>query len=224
MHPDVPNGAALLLAAISKIETGKDGREAYDVVYGHNKTKTPITSWTLDEVEADGPNRTRKFGSSAAGAYQFMRDTLDKPGTLKDIEGEMGLSGKEKFSPDLQDLMGYHLLKRRGYLEFVNRKLTKLSFGKALAQEWASFPVLADTQGQKRKVKRGQSYYAGDGINKALVSPEKIEALLADVLALHNSLPPKDEPAPSAVQGNWLTALISIVVNIFKAIFGRKSP
>lgn len=222
MHPDVPNGAALLLGLISKTETGREGREAYDVVYGHNKTKTPITTWTLDAVEADGPRRTRDYGSSAAGAYQFMRDTLDKPGTLKDIEGEMGLSGKEKFDPDLQDLMGYHLLKRRGYQAFVNRKITRLTFAKALAQEWASFPVLADTKGQKRKVKRGQSYYAGDGVNKALVSPEKVEQVLADVLALHNSLPPASEPAPEP-PANWLTALISIVVNILKAIFGRKS-
>jgi muramidase (phage lysozyme) len=218
MHPDVPNGAALLLASIAKIETGREGRAAYDVVYGHNKTKTPITTWTLDEVEADGPNRTRKFGSSAAGAYQFMRDTLDKPGTLRDIEGEMGLSGKEKFSPDLQDLMAYHLLKRRGYEAFVNLHITRLTFGKSLAQEWASFPVLHDTQGSSRKVKRGQSYYAGDGVNKALVSPEKIEALLADVLALHNSLPPSD-PAPSDVPpDNWLVALIKFIIDIIKGL------
>lgn len=220
MHPDVPNGAALLLAFIAKTETGKEGREAYDVIYGHNqkKLKKPITQWTLDEVEADGPKRTKLFGSSAAGAYQFMRDTLDSPKTLKDIEGEMGLTGKELFSPDLQDLMGYHLLKRRGYLDFVGKKITKLAFGKALAQEWASFPVLADTQGSRRKVTRGQSYYAGDGLNKALISPEKVEAVLADVLAVHASLPPKGEPAPQIVPDNWLVALIKLIFDLLKRL------
>jgi muramidase (phage lysozyme) len=81
MHPDVPRGAAILLDFIGVTETGKAGPEGYGVVYGHNqgKLKKPITSWTLDEVEADGPRRTKAYGSSAAGRYQFMRDTLDSP-------------------------------------------------------------------------------------------------------------------------------------------------
>src|SRR5690606_10538618 len=164
MHPDVPRGAAILLGFISKTETAREGIAAYNTIYAHKegKLKKPITQWTLDEVEADGPRRTREYGSSAAGAYQFMRDTLDAPKTLRDIEGEMGLSGKELFSPDLQDLMGYHLLKRRGYLDFVAGKLSVGAFGKNLAKEWASFPVLADTKGASRLIKRGQSYYAGD--------------------------------------------------------------
>jgi muramidase (phage lysozyme) len=231
MHPDVPRGAALLLDFIGATETGKPGPEGYGVVYGHNqgKLKKPITSWTLDEVEADGPRRTKAYGSSAAGRYQFMRDTLDAPGTLRDIEGEMGLSGREVFSPALQDLMGYHLLKRRGYLDFVNKKITRITFGKKLAQEWASFPVLADTQGQKRKVKRGQSYYAGDGLNKSLVSPEKVEAVLADVLAAHTAAPvipetelPADYTNLPPASGQWLLdmlkAALAFIINFIKGL------
>ena len=45
-------------------------------------------------------------------------------------------------------------------------------------------PVLADCQGAHRKLKRGQSYYDGDGMNKPLVKPADVEALLEKVLAL----------------------------------------
>ncbi len=34
--------------------------------------------------------------------------------------------------------------------------------------EWASLPVLADSQGDRQRIRRGQSYYAGDGLNRAL--------------------------------------------------------
>lgn len=60
-------------------------------------------------------------------------------------------------------------------------KISRTEFGKRLAQEWASFPVLAPVQGAHRKLKRGQSYYAGDGVNKALVTPGKVEAVLIAV-------------------------------------------
>lgn len=184
MDKTVPSGAAILLDFIRVTEVGRGDRASYDVIYGHNQGKLakPLTSMTLDEVEATQPGWTKRFGSSAAGGYQFMRNTLDAPKTLRDIEGEMGLSGQERMDPDLQDRMAYHLLKRRGYLEFVEGEIGIVDFGRRLAMEWASFPVLADTKGAKRRVRRGQSYYAGDGRNKALVRPEKVEAVLRQVL------------------------------------------
>ncbi|MBZ9862858.1 MULTISPECIES: peptidoglycan-binding domain-containing protein [unclassified Mesorhizobium] len=35
----------------------------------------------------------------------------------------------------------------------------------------------------KRTLKRGQSYYAGDGLNKALVAPDRVKAMLDKVKA-----------------------------------------
>jgi muramidase (phage lysozyme) len=197
MDRSVPAGAALLLAFISKTETGRDRPQCYEVIFGHNQDKLPkkITQMTLDEVEAAQPSWTKRFGSSAAGAYQFMRNTLDAPKTLRDIEGEMGLTGKEKFTPAMQDRMAYHLLKRRGYLDFVAGEITAVEFGKRLAMEWASFPVLAATKGSSRQIKRGQSYYAGDGVNKALTTPEAVEAVLKKVLAVAQEPEPIDVPA-----------------------------
>ncbi|MFU0507386.1 hypothetical protein ACLKMW_22770 [Pseudaminobacter sp. NGMCC 1.201702] len=61
--------------------------------------------------------------------------------------------------------------------------------------EWASFPVLAATKGAHRQLKRGQSSYVGDGLNKSLVAPETVEALLDRVRALASK--PAPSPAPS---------------------------
>ncbi|WP_432288752.1 hypothetical protein SLT36_30080 (plasmid) [Aminobacter sp. BA135] len=128
-----------------------------------------------------------------------MRNTLDLPGTLEDLSGELGLSGGEIFSSNLQDRMAFHLLKRRGYQRFMSGKLSRTAFGRALAQEWASFPVLGPTKGAKRKLKRGQSFYAGDGLNKSLVKPETVEALLDRMKKAGNVSPASAESAAEPV-------------------------
>src|SRR5689334_11489265 len=98
MDKTVPTGAALLLGLIYRTETGVDAPDCYQVIFGNNQHKLakPITSMTLDEIEKAQVSWTKRFGSSAMGAGQFMRNTLDAPGTLRDIEGEMGLTGREK--------------------------------------------------------------------------------------------------------------------------------
>lgn len=196
MNPSVPKGATIVLDYVGSLEAPK----GYDTIYGNHQDQLtkPITAWTLDEVEADGPRRTKVYGSSAAGRYQFMRDTLDKPGTLKDIEGEMGLTGKEKFSPDLQDLMAFHLLQRRGWDKFAAGSLDTKEFAMALAKEWASLPVLADTQGAHGPIKRGDSYYDGDGRNKSLTKADKFEAVLEDAYAAARPKPATPKaPSPA---------------------------
>lgn len=188
--PDVvPAPAKMLLDFIRSIEAPR----GYGTIYGNNQDKLPVplTSMTLDQVIAAQSGWSKKFGSSAAGGLQFMRLTLQQ------IKKDTGISGELVFSAGLQDRLGYYLLLGRGYADFVAGRLPVVAFGKALAQEWASFPVLADTRGQKRPVKRGETYYAGDGINNVLVKPERVEAKLRDVLDLAASLAkPKRPPAP----------------------------
>lgn len=169
----------------------REAPKGYETVYGNHQDELPIplTQMTFDQVVAAGPGWTRKFGSSACGGYQFMRDTLDKPKTISDLKGEYGLTGQELFDETLQDQLGYALLLRRGFARFVSGKLTVAAFGLALAQEWASFPVLVDCRGAHRQVKRGQSYYAGDGLNKALVKASDVETALNQVLAMVKAAP-----------------------------------
>ncbi|MCZ4076294.1 hypothetical protein [Agrobacterium sp. LMR679] len=128
--------------------------------------------------------------SSAAGRYQFMRATLQ--GIAKEVPS---IDGRTIFSGGLQNRLGYYLLLRRGYADFISGKLNLVQFGLNLAKEWASFPVLSDTKGAHRQVLRGQSYYAGDGLNKSLVKPERVEARLRHVLDLVRLVTVGDTPA-----------------------------
>lgn len=163
----------------------KEAPKGYNTVYGNNMKSMPkpLTSMTFDEVVADGQRRTRQYGSSACGRFQFMRDTLDKPGTLADLKGELKLSGSELFNKTLQDGLGWHLLKRRGFLKFIAGKITVNAFAIQLAKEWASFPVFASMKGVKKQIKRGDSYYQGDGKNKPLFNTDEAERFLRGLLA-----------------------------------------
>lgn len=201
MDKNVPAGAALLLDFIYRTDAGGAPPECYEIIFGNRQSALPkpITQMTLGEV-IDAQKTwsskawARKFGStkasSAAGAAQFMR------ATLMDLAKELHLSRGQVFNADFQDRLAYHLLKRRGYEDFMAGKITRTSFGLRLAQEWASLPVLAPTQGGSRKVTRGQSFYAGDGLNKSLVQPAEVEALLDRVKAAQEP-PAKPAPAPT---------------------------
>lgn len=192
----IPVAAKTLLDFIIKTETGTTGAAAYNTLFGHNERRwTPaLTNMTIDEAIAAGRTWTKRWKSSAAGGPQFMRNTLI---ALKD---DLGLTGKERMSPELQDFMGYALLKRRGFRSFLNGTVSRTEFGKRLAQEWASFPVLAACTGAHRKLKRGQSYYAGDGLNHSLITPAQVESVLDDVLRIAKleKKPVEPPPAPEA--------------------------
>jgi muramidase (phage lysozyme) len=170
MDRSIPPAAALLLDFIGDIEAPK----GYDTIYGNNqdKLKKRLTSMTLAEVQTQQREWTRRFRSSAAGRYQFMRNTLE--GLIKELK----LDTAQKFTADLQDRLAYVLLRRRGYDAFMNQRISVSEFGKRLAQEWASFPVLAGTQGAHRYVREGETFYAGDGLNKSLVKPEQVRRML----------------------------------------------
>lgn len=158
----------------------KEAPKGYDTVFGNRMARMPkpLTTMTVDEVIAQGKWRTDTFGSSAAGRYQFMKATLQ---SLKQTER---LTGREVMTPDLQDRLGYALLLRRGYAKFMAGQLSVAGFGLGLAQEWASFPVLAATKGAHRQVQRGQTYYLGDGLNKVLATAGEVEAVLNQIRAM----------------------------------------
>ncbi|MBZ3695541.1 lysozyme family protein [Phyllobacterium calauticae] len=189
MDRTIPRGAALLLDFVYRTDAGSPPPDCYETIFGNrqNRLPKPITKMTLGELIDAQRNWSNKVwvkhywgygtASSASGAAQFMR------ATLQDLSRELGLSGSLVFDADFQDRLAYHLLKRRGYNEFMAGNIDRTEFGKRLAQEWASLPVLADTKGSERSVRRGQSFYAGDGLNKSLVKPETVEAVLDRVKA-----------------------------------------
>lgn len=178
MDKTVPAPAARLLDFIGSVEAPA----GYDTLYGNAQKRYSwrLTQLPIGEVLKRGPGWTKAHGSSACGRYQFMAGNNH---TLKGLDTELGLNDNQIFNADLQDRLGYHLLIRRKYHQFMLGSISLQTFALYLAQEWASMPVLAKVKGAKRTVNRGQSYYAGDGLNHALVSPERMEAVLTAVKA-----------------------------------------
>lgn len=180
----VPGPARLILDFIGAAEAPA----GYGTLFGNRQKglKKPLITMTIGEViDAQKTWSSKEWAkrfnstaaSSAAGYYQFMRATLiDLCKAYPEIDGTW------IFDAYLQDRLGFALLIRRGYYDFIAGRLSVTEFGLALAREWASFPVLEATQGAHRAVARGQSYYAGDGVNKALVKPEAVEGVLRQAL------------------------------------------
>lgn len=169
----LPDAARTLLDFIAVYEAPR----GYDTIYGNHQDQLPkrLTEMKLAEVIRSGPQWKRAFRSSACGRYQFMT------GTLETLVKSEKLSGNEVFDIELQDRLGYALLRRRGFAKYMDGRLDRNGFGLALAKEWASFPVLTDCRGSHRTVRRGETFYAGDGLNKALVPPDKVEAILDQI-------------------------------------------
>ena len=156
-----------LLQGIRQVEANGN----YNAYYSNarNVQKPKFTSMSFREV-LEWQDQFVRNGkpSSAVGAYQFIR------ATLREFVPIAGLKFTDKFSEENQDLLAVKLLERRGYNSYRDGSLSATEFGNRLAREWASFPVMNKQQGAYRVVKRGQSYYAGDKLNKALVSPEEV--------------------------------------------------
>ena len=165
-----------LLGYIQKFEsagaaTSQGVQSAYQVVYGgiaaKDRPAEALTTMTVAEVLAWQDSIDARYPSEAAGAYQVMEDTL------------RGLVDSGQIDPDAifneatQDYVAELLMKRRGLSKFVAGEISAEDFADNLAREWASFPVVRDQQGANRYVERGQSYYAGDGLNKAHADPDE---------------------------------------------------
>jgi len=193
MNPNVPPGAAKLLDYIGKLETGRDDASAYEVIVFFKQGKLPkkLTEYTIDELLDAQKKWAKNWGGSAAGKYQIIRKTL------LGLVAQLGIPGSAKFTPDLQDRLGFQLLTNRGWQAFVSRQVTVGAFALQCAREWASIPVLNTTQGAHRQVMRGQSYYAGDGVNKAHANPAEFETLLASVRPGMEPVKPAPAPTPA---------------------------
>lgn len=155
----VDGRSGTILELIRKEEAGGN----YNAVYGKAGSKVELSQFSVDDILTQQRNaRAAGKPSTAIGAYQFIYKTL------RSLKAEMGLTGKEAFTPELQDRMAKALLVRRGLEEFNNGTLSKRAFAKRLSQEWASLP----------NPSTGRSFYAGDGLNASRTSTRRVyEAL-----------------------------------------------
>lgn len=163
-----------LLFAIRLHESGKAG---YNADYQNDDKYGDLSRFTFDEVRSLGRRQVSRDreASSAIGAYQFLTKTLDS------LKASLNLTGKEMFTPEFQDDLAVALMTRRGRVKYMQGEISAEEFANNLAKEWASLPVVTRMRGAHRMVSPGQSYYAGDGLNKAFHKP-------GDILALVRSL------------------------------------
>ncbi len=95
-------------------------------------------------------NRTARYASAAAGAYQFM------PPTWSMVSRALGfqLVGPGAFGPQVQDQAALYLVQRRGALPLADQGEFSPDLAHRLAPEWASFPTRAGHSFYGQPVKR----------------------------------------------------------------------
>lgn len=180
-----------LLEIIAQAEA-RDG--SYDSIYP-NSIKPGLSQMTIGEADAWQARTASQRGSAAAGRYQFMN--------IKAQAAAAGIGENELFSPENQDKMAIALIekKRKVTLDMLRNDPTEAA--RRLSMEWAGLPVLEQTKGAKRTVSRGQSFFSGDGRNKANVTPDQLTGAFASTLgANQGSAEPQQPQAPS---GAFLT-------------------
>ena len=154
-----PISAKPLLDLIARVES-KGNYNAYFGNAGNSSITftemsiADVLSWQEDFVAAGHP-------SSAVGRYQIISTTL------KSLVQQLDIDTNQPFNETMQDKMAVALLERRGATEYVNNQIDGRQFAAELAKEWAALPKIIGDRPE-------QSYYAGDGLNKALVGVDEI--------------------------------------------------
>jgi hypothetical protein len=133
---------------------GAEGAD-YNTVFGGGKVDA--AGMTVADVLA----RTENAGSSAFGAVQVMKKTLQ--GLVKNGV----VTPDQKMDQATQDQIGMALLKEAGYDRWKAGEMSSKRFADRLADIWASIPNA-----------EGKSKYEGVGPNKATVGYKQIMELL----------------------------------------------
>ncbi len=187
-----------------------ESRGDYTAVYGgipeaqrpaalRAMTVAEVISWQRKVVNAGAK-------SSAAGKYQIIRKTLET------CSARAGVAQTRKFDVNTQDELALDLLRARSMQAFLDGKIDADDMMLNLAKEWASLPVPRDMQGASRAIKAGQSYYAGDGLNKAHATIAEVGQAL---LVSRERYRAGAAPAQPKGQG-FLSRLIQSFINLFK--------
>lgn len=204
-----------LLDFIGAIETAPPTGN-YNALYGEATARGDLSQFSLNRIIELQTERLRQgVKSTAIGKYQFLRQTL------RDLMRQLGLTGEELFTPDLQDRLATTLLERRGLNMWLDGRLSDEGFANNLAMEWASLPVVTPMRGAHRQLEPGQSYYAGDALNRALTTPMEVMDTLRRTRAENErppDAPPDVDPAPPVEPppGGFFSA----IANLFRRIFG----
>lgn len=99
----------------------------------------------------------------------------------------------------------------RGLGEYLAGTLSATQFAQRLSMEWASLPcTIVDKRGRPAT---GQSYYAGDGLNKSHVT---IPALMAAVRAVKTDARVSHIPKPAPQAPSFWAGIIAAIAAFFR--------
>jgi len=152
-----PTAYAPLLEVIAEAES-KGNYNAYfsnsanQEIKFTNMTIAEVLNWQQRFVEEGNP-------SSAVGRYQIIRPTL------VGLVSQLKLDTSERFDEALQNKLAIALMERRGSIDFISEELSAENFAHELSKEWAALPKVVGEAPES-------SFYAGDGLNKSLVTAE----------------------------------------------------
>jgi conjugal transfer mating pair stabilization protein TraG len=151
IHPSVSGGThGQVLDLIAKPESQGN----YNALFRDAAQQdVRLTDMTLDQVRQVQQRLVAERGGSPVGRYQIIDDTLD------DLIARMGLSGNDRFTPELQDRMGLALARDAGLDAWRAGRLTDAGFAHNLSRIWAGLPADASNR----------SYYEGVAGNRAQV-------------------------------------------------------
>jgi muramidase (phage lysozyme) len=156
---DVKTGIGAAATAFGKLVSRGEGNYSSVNVQAHGggSSQRDLSSMSINEVLA----KQNKGEFGAAGRYQMIRGTLDE------ASRKMGLTGEEKFTPEMQDkIFNEHLLKKRkalyAYLHGMSSDISAAA--EDASKEWASFtdPTTGKGHyaGQKASISLEDSYKA----------------------------------------------------------------
>ena len=167
-----------ILGLLEKYEAGAAGWESM-----YPNTSLPgATNMTIAEV-ADK-------ATGAVGMYQNLPKYLNKRAEAVGLDPT-----KDKYTPENQIKIAKYLIEK-GQAN-VTPQMLKDNPDEAmlrLSRVWAAIPVPYDTQGSKRRVSKGESYYAGVGDNKAHITPDMMYSAMK-----HRPTKPQQSTQPKPV-------------------------
>jgi conjugal transfer mating pair stabilization protein TraG len=149
-----------------------ESRGNYNAYFGNaSNTEVKFTEMSVAEV-LDWQKAFVAQGnpSSAVGRYQIINTTL------AGLVQELDLQGSEMFDEAMQDRLALALLERRGVVAYINGRIDAKQFAAELAKEWAGLPRILGDAPEK-------SYYAGDGLNAALVGADEVLRVVGVIAA-----------------------------------------
>lgn len=191
------------LAQLAEVVASGESRGDYNIynkgTIGKNAGKigrTDFSKMTIAEylrrgsLGKDDPDKI-----FAMGKYQII------PDTMRGIVKAMGLNPDTTFlTPEIQDAMFKHIIERKPAVKnyLLGKSTDQNAAILALAKEWASIGVPEDTMRGDKLIKKGTSYYSGEGGNKAHTSAESVASAMGTPVASDSgTMLASTKPAPT---------------------------